>query len=433
MLLPASRLLYAASALFFVVACAGGTFAPSSVADGARKQNVFVSAAAGPERLRLYVADEQKNEILIFDVPGTKPVAIISDRIDRPQGLALDDKGTLYVANSGNDTITVYPLYHGAPSLRYSRGVHDPAGIVVDVYGNLYYTDTSGAVREITRGTGTAKLVTSKVKNPIGVTAAPYGLEAESELYVAEPTSGDVVLVAPNSQPPIAVRSPGPGVYGVVYAQDGALYVSTSRAPAGVYVYAKPTAKTAALAIHHGLMKPQWMALTSDRELFVDDGASKRVFAFARGATEPSLTFADVGVPTGLAVGSVRPTPVPSSTPTPQATATPTLPPTPTPGPLSVTPKTLTFASASPQTFVAKEDGYDGQITATSSNKRVAMVSPGKGIGSGPTFTVTPLAYGNCTIEVSDKKGNKAVVTVIVNNGIIIINALTPASTRGDR
>jgi hypothetical protein len=429
MMLRTSRLLHAAL-LLSVAACTGAGIAPSSVPIESSNPTGRTVASDAAKTLRLYVADQRKNAILVFDVPNSKPVATITTAIDKPQGIALDAKGTLYVANAGNDTITVYPLYHSAPSAQYRKGIHDPSGIVVDSYGNVYYAESSGSIYEFAHGRDAATLVTSRITDPVGIAAAPYGLAAASELYVAEFSKGDVALVQPGKAASV-VQSPGPGVYGVGYAQNGELYLSTRHAPAGVYVYARPAAAKPSGEIHSGFTKPGFLALTSERELFVVNGVS--VLAFAPDASKPSLRFTGFDAPTGIAAGSIVPTPRASSTPTPAATATPTLPPTPTPGPLSAAPTTLTFASAAPQTFVADESGYTGSIAATSSDKKIATVTPAKAQGSGATFTVTPVAYGNCTIDLKDGKGNTAAVTVVVNNGVIIVSRANAASVRGGR
>jgi hypothetical protein len=426
MLQTASRLLPLASACLFIAACAGGSFAPPiSPADLSR-----VSAAS--KQLRLYVADEQKNAILVFDVPGLKPVATITDSVKKPQGIALGEDGTLYVANSGNDTIAAYPGGATKPSSIVSDGIHNPVGLAVDKYDNVYYTDSSGSVSEIIKGHTSAQLFASGLAKPIGVAAAPYGLAAESELYVIEGKTGEVVLLVPTGKPRV-VQTPGAGSYDIAYTSSGNLYIGTSHAPAGVYVYSKPTAKTPTEIRAAGVTKPTFFAVASSREVFVADPASKKVFELEVGETKPIASIASFDFPTGIAVGAVtvEPTPTPSSKPSPGAT--PTLPPTPTPGPLTVNPKTLTFASARAQTFVASESKYSGSFSAISSAKNIASVRPGHATGPRATFTVTPLAYGNVTIDIRDKNGNAAALTVVVNNAGIVVNRAYAQPTPGGR
>lgn len=95
---------------------------------------------------------------------------------------------------------------------------------------------------------------------------------------------------------------------------------------------------------------------------------------------------------------------------------------TPPPKQPVATPTTLTFSSATTQTFVLQESGYTGTLTATSSDTSVATVSPKSSHGPTATMTVTPVGGGSCTITVQDDAQQQATVAVTVDNGIIIIN-----------
>jgi DNA-binding beta-propeller fold protein YncE len=68
----------------------------------------------------LYVSDVGANLVDVFSVPGYKRVGQITKGIDEPEGLAVDQKGSLYVPNYKSGTVTVYK--HGAtsPSLTLS-------------------------------------------------------------------------------------------------------------------------------------------------------------------------------------------------------------------------------------------------------------------------------------------------------------------------
>lgn len=89
---------------------------------------------------------------------------------------------------------------------------------------------------------------------------------------------------------------------------------------------------------------------------------------------------------------------------------------------LSVSPAQLQFTGTGPsfdQTFTASQSS-GGSLDAVSSDPGVATVSPGSAQTSGghgtksATFTVSPVAPGNATITVSDKRGLAATVTVAV-------------------
>lgn len=91
---------------------------------------------------------------------------------------------------------------------------------------------------------------------------------------------------------------------------------------------------------------------------------------------------------------------------------------------VSVAPSSLTFANrlAAAQVFTARQN-FEGTQTAVSSDPECATVDPGSASPSVTpeqggtkiaTFTVTAQSAGNCTITITDKKGNTATVHVSV-------------------
>lgn len=89
-----------------------------------------------------------------------------------------------------------------------------------------------------------------------------------------------------------------------------------------------------------------------------------------------------------------------------------------------VTPSSLTFGSplAANATFTATQN-FSGDLTAVSSNLNVCVVNPPSASGLvDPTtggqktalFTVTPRGPGTCSVTVTDKKGDTAVVSIRV-------------------
>ncbi len=92
-----------------------------------------------------------------------------------------------------------------------------------------------------------------------------------------------------------------------------------------------------------------------------------------------------------------------------------------------VTPNSLQFSSpsAAAQTFIGTQD-FSGDQTAVVSTPACATVSPTfapatvdptTGGQKTVTYTVTPIRAGTCTITVTDKKGDTAVVTIGVSSG----------------
>lgn len=101
-----------------------------------------------------------------------------------------------------------------------------------------------------------------------------------------------------------------------------------------------------------------------------------------------------------------------------------------TTGAPAATPTSLSFSSAATQTFAVQESGYNGALTATSSNATIAAINPSSGSGPAATFTVTPIGGGTCTMTVTDASGRSARVSVSVDGGSIIINRANPTSSQ---
>jgi hypothetical protein len=149
----------------------------------------------------------------------------------------------------------------------------------------------------------------------------------------------------------------------------------------------------------------------------------------------PTPTATPVGVtptptPTATPVGAT-PTPTPTATPvgatptpTPTATpvgATPTPTPTATPAPAPVVPNptslALTGLGASFAGSVSvTESGYGGAFSENDSCAGIATVAT-----ASPTFTVTPVAAGNCSITILDSVQHSVAVPVTVTTSGLVV------------
>jgi hypothetical protein len=122
--------------------------------------------------------------------------------------------------------------------------------------------------------------------------------------------------------------------------------------------------------------------------------------------------------PASTPVGAT-PTPAPTATPTPTPTPTPTA--TPTPGPAPVVPNPaslgLTGLGASFSGSVsATEAGYGGTFSETDSCAGIATVAT-----ASPTFTVTPVAVGTCSITILDSAQHTVAVPVSVTTSGLVV------------
>lgn len=90
----------------------------------------------------LYVANEKRNEIEVYDHAGAVLPSIISAedvKIDRPVQVRFDAEGTLYISSAGNNAVLSY-ADNTLAALIGRHGAHLDAvsGIDVDANGHLY-------------------------------------------------------------------------------------------------------------------------------------------------------------------------------------------------------------------------------------------------------------------------------------------------------
>jgi hypothetical protein len=150
---------------------------PIHAARGKRRIYVSSQSGSGAGQVYIYTARGQ----------GQKPIAVITNGISSPAGLAVDPDRNLYVANSGNSTITVYPPGQTTPSVTYSDGVNTPYGVAVGSDGTVYIANLyggqsgGGIVTEYPAGSTTPDLtITLPGENAVNMT-----LDASNSLYVS--------------------------------------------------------------------------------------------------------------------------------------------------------------------------------------------------------------------------------------------------------
>lgn len=165
-----------------VAGCSSGN-ALTGVVPGPNDVSSRISALRGwmsPEAKRskslLYVSDAPASVVEVFSVPKYSQVGEITDGIDGPQGLAVDQKGNLYVTNVDGDSITVYKPGATSPSLTLTES-DGPLAVAVGSNGNVYAGDKGGGIDVYPPG-GTSPI--RRLTNPhlgyrvTGVAMGPY-------------------------------------------------------------------------------------------------------------------------------------------------------------------------------------------------------------------------------------------------------------------
>ncbi len=140
------------------------------------------------------------------------------------------------------------------------------------------------------------------------------------------------------------------------------------------------------------------------------------------GATPtPTPTTTPVGstpTPTPPTATPVGATPPPTPTATPVG-ATPTPTPTPTPAPVVPAPASLAFTglgAPNAQSVSVSESGYGGTFSEADSCAGIATIA-----AASPTFTVTPIAVGTCSITILDISQRMVAVPVTVTTSGLVV------------
>ena len=102
----------------------------------------WLSREASAGKMLLYVADQFNQRIAIYSQHGQNPALIgqITDAIGGPDGIFVDNKGTLYVCNFGTATVTEYPKGQTMHS-KTLTGAGSPKYIVVGLDGTVYVSN----------------------------------------------------------------------------------------------------------------------------------------------------------------------------------------------------------------------------------------------------------------------------------------------------
>ncbi|MEO6990953.1 MAG: hypothetical protein ABI346_03290 [Candidatus Baltobacteraceae bacterium] len=106
----------------------------------------WISPDAGGPNALLYVANLGGNSVEIFQHHGANqtPMGTITNGINFPAGMTIDNKGNLYVVNEGANNVTVYPRGQISPSLTYTTDLSTATDVAVAHDGTVYISNFNG-------------------------------------------------------------------------------------------------------------------------------------------------------------------------------------------------------------------------------------------------------------------------------------------------
>lgn len=108
--------------------------------------------AEGPQG-NIYVTDAELNSVLVYDSALT-PVTEIGD-LDRPLGVAVDGVGRVYVGNDGRDNVEVYDAGGVKLFAIDDGGIQMPNHIALDADTNVYVVDSLSDTVRVYSSSGT--------------------------------------------------------------------------------------------------------------------------------------------------------------------------------------------------------------------------------------------------------------------------------------
>ena len=168
-------------------------FAPHSATPAytIAKKTGYPAALAVDDSRNLYVANEDSNAVTEFAFGQTTPLRNIVTG-DGPDDLLLDGSDNLYVANekaSPQGSVTVFAPGSATPMRTITEGINDPLELCLDNAKNIYVLNRGGAAYTAPTVTvyaaGSTKLLRTIDLTPKTLYYA-MGLDSSANVYVAE-------------------------------------------------------------------------------------------------------------------------------------------------------------------------------------------------------------------------------------------------------
>jgi sugar lactone lactonase YvrE len=183
----------------FTGGCGGG--APA-IGSGAAAS----AFATKPSQQKLYVPEFSHDLITTYRMDGTPTTPTISQGLDGPNAVAVDDNGKIYVTNDYIGEVSTYNP-DGSETTPTISGLHNPYGIAVDKHGKIYVVNSGysscggGSVTTyLPDGTPTTPTI-SILGSPVGIAVDALGKIWVSNACAGPSGQGEVTTYKPDGTP----------------------------------------------------------------------------------------------------------------------------------------------------------------------------------------------------------------------------------------
>jgi hypothetical protein len=171
--------------------------------------------------------------VSVFSQTGKTPFpdGIVSEDLQAPQGIAVDQREDVWVANHGGESVTLFP--RGNPSrARTIRGggLHNPFGVAVDGHGNVWVdngsldTEHPGSLTRISpAGIPSGPFYAARMRSPQGI-----AVDSAGNLWVTSLVNSTVTWFGPDGKVKGQFKAPSIlGAWSVAIDGDDNVWVAS--------------------------------------------------------------------------------------------------------------------------------------------------------------------------------------------------------------
>ncbi len=222
--------------------------------------------------------------------------------LDDPEGVSVDNGGTVYVADTPHNRVLALAAGSSDPAVLPFDGLNQPTGVTADQSGTVYVTD-AGNKRVVTLPAGS----TRQIELPFTGLSNPTGLTVDNSrtVYVTDTDQNQVVALPAGSNRQMVLPFTGlRGPTGSVVNGNGTVYVADS---GNNRVLALPSdTRTQSALPFTGLANPGGVTLDGSGAVYATDRGHNRVLKLpANSSTQVQLPFTGLDFPWGLAVDTM--------------------------------------------------------------------------------------------------------------------------------